>query len=253
MSSVACPNMRSNVQGDDDLRVARRESIIDDRIVVLKVGCTPTTDFAVHEAILREYSLFFRTALDRRWREGHSRTVELPDDDAEVVSAYIDWLYFRRIASKPISPPELPMDDGEYQLLAQLYAFGDKVQADSFCDNVLDAMVQKTDDIATDGTRTFPSHSAIMTLYNGTPPGSPARRFVVDMYAEYGATKWIPSESEFNHADFLTDLVRALLKEQQTTSVHKQPNFPRRRKWHKHADAAEFLQPATSRERVRLD
>ena len=153
-----------------------------------------------------------------------------------------------------MSPPELPMDDGEYQLLAQLYAFGDKVQADSFCDNVLDAMVQKTDDVAVDGTRTFPSHSAIMTLYNGTPPGSPARRFVVDMYAEYGADKWVPSEAEFNHADFLTDLVRALLDKRQTSSVpHKQCNFPRRRKWHKDADAAEFLQPAMSRELLRLE
>lgn len=220
-------------------------SKIDSRIVVLKVASAPIKDFAVHEAILREHSLFFRTALDQKWREGHSRTVELPDDDAEVVSAYIDWLYFRKIASKPVSPPELPMDDGEYQLLAQLYAFGDKVQADSFCDSVLDAMVQKTDDVAADGTRTFPSHSAIMTLYNGTAQGSPARRFVVEMYAEYGAGKWIPLESEFSHADFLTDLVRALLQKRQTSSVHKQLNFPRRRAWHKTADAAEFLQPAT--------
>ncbi|KAK4619511.1 hypothetical protein CLAFUW4_11456 [Fulvia fulva] len=245
----SCPRtMQSSIHDEDELRVVRRESILDNRIVVLKVGSAPTKDFTVHEAILREHSHFFRSALDKRWREGRSRIVELPDDDAEVVSAYVDWLYFRKIASKPISPPELPMDDGEYQLLAQLYVFGDKVQADAFCDSVLDAMAQKTDDVATDGTRTFPSHSAIMALYNGTPMGSPGRRFVVDMYAEYGAQSWIPSESEFNHAEFLTDLVRALLDKRQTSSVHKQSNFPRRRKWHKNTDAAEFLQPATSRE-----
>ncbi|KAK4495737.1 hypothetical protein PRZ48_013005 [Zasmidium cellare] len=227
--------------------------IIDDRIVTLNVGPGPTTtDFAVHEAILREHSPFFRTALDKKWREGRSRIIELPYDDADVVAAYVDWLYFKRIASKPVSPPELPIDDGEYQFLARMYAFGEKVQADSFCDNVIDAMAQKTDDVAADGTRTFPSHSAIMALYNGTPTDSPARQFVIDMYAEFGAEKWVPKEAEFNNLEFLTDLARALLDRSQASSLHKQSNYPRRRKWYKNGDSAEFLQPATSRERIRI-
>lgn len=144
------------------------------------------------------------------------------------------------------------MDDGEYHFLARMYAFGEKVQADAFCDNIIDAMAQKTDDVATDGTRTFPSHSAIMVLYNGTPLDSPARQFCVDMYAEFGAEKWIPKESEFNHNEFLTDLTRALLDRSQATSVHKQSNYPRRRRWHKNSDNAEFLQPVASRERARI-
>ncbi|KAM3421413.1 hypothetical protein BST61_g1807 [Cercospora zeina] len=235
---------------DSDLRVSRGESMIDDRVVTLKVGCAPTKDFSVHEAILREHSPFFRTALDSRWREGLSRIVELPEDSAEIVSAWIQWLYFRRIPTKPISPPELPMDDGEYELLARMYAFGEKVQADSFCDDCVTAMVLKTDEIAECGTRIFPGHSAIMILYNNTPPGCPARKFVVDMYVEYGLDAWIPKEVEYNHPEFLADLVHAFMANRAEGLPHKQTNYPRRRRWHKQERSREFLRPVGSSDRV---
>lgn len=225
--------------------------MIDDRIVTLKVGSAPTKDFSVHEAMLREHSKFFRSALDNdRWREGRSRIVELPEDTAEVVTAYVDWLYFRRIASIPVSPPDLPMDDGEYQLLARMYAFGEKVQSDFFCDDCLTAMVLKTDEVAEDGTRTFPSHSAIMILYNNTPPDCPARKFVVDMYHEFAMDAWIPKEIELSHPEFLADLVHAFMSNRAAGPPHKQTNYPRRRLWHKQERSREFLQPARSSERV---
>lgn len=222
-----------------------RGSTIDNRIVLLRVGDNPPQEFSVHEGVLREHSAFFRAALDKKWREGHSRQIDLPSDESDVVAAFVDWLYFRRIASKPVSPPELPMDDGEYHFLAGMYAFGDKVQANGFCDDVISAMAMKTDDVAEDGTRTFPGHSAIMKLYNGTPPGSPARRFVVDMYAEFGMNQWIPKEPELNHPEFLTDLVYAFL-ERKRTSSHKVLNYPRRQKWHRRD--GEFLRPASPRQ-----
>ncbi|CAK4030495.1 hypothetical protein DOTSEDRAFT_74030 [Lecanosticta acicola] len=205
-------------------------------------------DFAVHEAILREHSPFFRTALDQKWREGRSKHIDLPRDDGDVVGAYLDWLYFKKIACKPISPPELPLDDGEYHFLARLYAFGEKIQADAFCDDIIDAMAFKTDDVADDGTRTFPSHTAIMALYDGTPTSSPARRFVVEMYVTFGAEHWVPDESEYNHPDFVMDLVHAFLKRNHTGSIHRQQNYLRRHQWHKHARSQELLRPASSTE-----
>ncbi|USW55517.1 Putative BTB/POZ domain-containing protein [Septoria linicola] len=229
---------------DSDLRVSTRTNTIDDRIVTLKVGPAPTTDFSVHEGILTEHSTFFRSALDNRWREGRSRVVEMPEDSADVATAFVEWLYFRRIASKPVFPPLLPMDDGEYAFLARLYAFGEKVQADPFCDDCLTAMVLKTDEVAEDGTRTFPSHSAITTLYNSTPGDSPARRFVVDMYVDFGMNAWIPREPDVNHPEFLADLVHAFMANRPDGPQHKQTNYHRRRKWHKRERSREFLQPA---------
>lgn len=223
--------------------------------MTLRAGIDPSTDFAVHEAILREHSPFFRTALDNKWREGRSRQINLPQDSSEVVAAYVHWLYFQEIASKPTSPPSLPIDDGEYQFLAMLYVFGEKVQADAFCDDILDAMASKTDDFADDGTRTFPSHAAIMTLYNGTPPQSPARRFAVEMYATFGTEHWIPEEADCNHAEFMTDLVRVFLSRSPSNSAHQQLNFSRRYEWHKQSGVEasrteEFLRPADSVESI---
>jgi hypothetical protein len=215
--------------------------------VILRVGTgSASQEFAVHEAVLRKDSPFFRKALEKNWREGETRRVELPHDDSEVVAAYVDWLYFGKVASKPLAPPALPLDDGEYHFLARLYSFGDKVQADTFCDSALDAMVAKTDDVADDGTRTFPSHSAVMALYNGTPSDSPARRFVVDMYLDFGAEKWIPEDSECNHVKFLTDLSRAFLARSAGLPRQRQKNYPHRCRWHKMLDCDEFLLRAES-------
>ncbi|KAF7187847.1 hypothetical protein HII31_10747 [Pseudocercospora fuligena] len=225
--------------------------MIDDRIVTIRVAnnsnCS-SRDFSIHEAILSEHSPYFRAALDDKWRES-SRIMELPFDEVDVVAAYIHWLYFKRVASKPISPPELPMDDGEYLTLARLYCFGEKVQDDAFCDDVMTAMTLKTDDIAEDGTRTFPSHSAVMALYNGTTNHSVARQFMVDMYCEFGMDQWIPKEAELNHPEFLADLVHAFLGQKSTVS-HKQPNYPRRRTWHKRRQTQENVRLSSSNERL---
>ncbi|CZT16072.1 uncharacterized protein RCC_01912 [Ramularia collo-cygni] len=237
--------------GRKQLRVSRRLDMIDDRIVKIRAGPEGTAkEFSVHEAILRESSPFFRTALDKKWREGRSRRIDLPQDDGEVVAAFLDWSYFKIIASRPVSPPELPMDDGEFDFLARLYCFAEKVLVPSFADDVIDAMALKTDDVAKDGTRTFPSHSAITLLYTGTPSGSPARRFVCDMYCEFGISAWIPKESGLNHPEFLQDLVRAALGDHPRRSTNKHSNYPRRRKWHKCGPAEEFLQLAPLGERA---
>ena len=223
--------------------------MIDDRIVTLRIGREPSRSISAHEAVLTEQSLFFRTALSKKWREGGSREIELPHDDYDVVAAYVDWLYFGKIASKPIAPPELPIDDGEYDFLARLYSFGEKIQADLFCNTVVDAMTLKTDVLAADGTRTFPSHAAIAALYSGTPNDSPARRFLVDMYVEFGTEKWIPDEADLNHVEFLTDLTRALLVKSKKSISQTQSNYPRRHRWHKGNSGSEFLQPVRSMEK----
>lgn len=226
-------------------------SLIDDRIVTIRAGPEGSArEFSVHEAVLRDHSPFFRSALDKRWREGRSRHINLPEDDGDVVAAFLDWSYFKIIASKPVSAPALPMDDGEFDLLARLYCFAEKTHCDAFADDIIDAMALKTDDVANDGTRTFPSYSAIMILYNGTPPGSPARRFVCDMYCEFGISNWIPKESGLNHPEFLQDLVRAALGKNPRRSIHKHSNYPRRRKWHKSGPREEFLQLARPGEQI---
>lgn len=142
------------------------------------------------------------------------------------------------------------MDDGEFDFLARLYCFAEKVMVPAFSDDVIDAMALKTDDVANDGTRTFPSHTAITILYTGTPAGSPARRFVCDMYCEFGISGWIPKEAGLNHPDFLQDLVRASLGRNPRRSIHKHSNYPRRRKWHKCGQVEEFLQMPRANERI---
>jgi hypothetical protein len=49
----------------------------------------------------------------------------------------------------------------------------------------------------------------INTIYSGTVTSSPARRLIVDLYAEHSAASWF-NEDEYN-SEFLLDLKKELL------------------------------------------
>lgn len=93
-------------------------------IITLKPG-EGHDAITIHEDILRDHSPFFKAALDKKWLDGATREIKLPDDTAEVVAAYVDWLYSRRLEL------DVPKDtkgrpEPESELVARLYCFGEK-------------------------------------------------------------------------------------------------------------------------------
>lgn len=146
----------------------------------------------------------------KKWLEGQSRILELPEDKPTTVGGYLEWLYSRSIQV------ENPKKRGvhEYRHLTGLYVFGEKIQDDDFCDAVMQAMAKECDRHDEDGDCTgwVPSNREIRTLYDGTLAGSPARRFVVDVHVACGDVDWL-KEDEFEvlPREFLLELARALL------------------------------------------
>ena len=150
--------------------------------------------------------------MKEEWKEGQDRTIALPDDSADVVSLHVDWVYSNRILSRTSSPSN-ENDSGEIQLLVHAFVFGEKIQDGRFKDALIDAMIKSTLHRDKDGMRWFPGVSTVNIAYEGTPPGSPLRRLMIDLWARNGGEKWARSGLD---SAFLIDLVGELFVNQKS-------------------------------------
>ncbi|KAK5764197.1 hypothetical protein LTS12_005648 [Elasticomyces elasticus] len=176
--------------------------------------------FHVHDQILRSGSAFFKTALSKEWKEGKTRVVLLPDDAASLVDRYVQWLYTGKVG--------VTLDNGktDYATLAGLYCLGEKLMHDAFQDRIVDALVSGTREPNNNAghptTCSFPMKDVVDDIYKGTPKGSPARRFMVDMHVMQGTSGWIDVErpESVNH-EFAVDLAFAMMQERAVTGETK--------------------------------
>ncbi|KAK0250423.1 hypothetical protein LTS09_014427 [Friedmanniomyces endolithicus] len=163
--------------------------------VEVVVGAEKRT-FHVHETLLRSRSAFFEAALSKEWKEGQARKVELLDDDVRAFEGYSRWLYTGKLA---VVKSDQRTD---YELLAMLCGFGEKIIDHRFQNCVLDAIVAGTRinvPKATGGVhKEFPGQNTVDRVYKATPKGSPARRLVLDMYTLKGNENWIRPGEKFN-------------------------------------------------------
>lgn len=168
-------------------------------------------ELIVHETLLSERSDFFSAALKKEWEEGQQRRIPLPDDNPQVVSLYLHWLYYNKLFCRP--PDEQSVEDGnEQSLLISLFVFGEKIQDGQLKDAVIDAIILSTNTPDKNGNRWYPT-GAVNAAYKGTPANSPLRTLLVDMYVQHGTSKWIHNTT---NTDFLLDVSRALLDTQRT-------------------------------------
>ncbi|KAK5739077.1 hypothetical protein LTR17_005597 [Elasticomyces elasticus] len=166
--------------------------------------------FYVHEKLLRARSAFFEAALNKEWKEGQDKKVELPEDDASTFGRYIHYLYSGKLA---VTQEGTTGND----LLAWLYVLGEKLIDPAFQDRVIDAIIAGTREGVADDKgvfqRWYPVTEVVDTIYKATPKDSPARRLMVDMHVLKGKATWIETEQpECNNLEFLVDLAVAMFE-----------------------------------------
>lgn len=180
--------------------------------MVIKAGSDgDTQDFHAHEDVIKEKSDFFKAAFDRKWREGQSRELELPEDEPSTVSGYLEWLYSGQVKTK--RQQDLSLDDriDQDDHLSKMYVFGEKVQDNAFCDAIMHNIARDCDEDCDDG-RWVLGDAAIRTLYDGTLGGSPVRRFLVDLHVARGSLDWVNADTSTYHGEFLHDLTKAMFR-----------------------------------------
>jgi hypothetical protein len=122
--------------------------------------------FNVHESLLVTYSEFFRAALQGGFKEAHEKTVELEDEDSDIIELFVHWLYYQRFPDKNKGDDDDLLakwtlnENEDYQKidkLTQLYVFGDKYQVSKLqrdvIDEVFDIYVHQRNDIPLPGNK----------------------------------------------------------------------------------------------------
>jgi hypothetical protein len=154
--------------------------------------------------LLCNSSKFFQTATKPQWEEfrGESRTIHVESEPA-VFRAYVQWLHLGTIPySSSVS------DVRDYPFLAKLYVLGEELMDIKFKNDILDTIIVES----TTGA-SFPIGQSTQIIYDGTPVGSPARRFLVDSCANHAHVHDTWNDG-FNHCpkEFLVDVMKAMVR-----------------------------------------
>ncbi|KAJ8118643.1 hypothetical protein OPT61_g394 [Boeremia exigua] len=67
-------------------------------IVTVEVGFQ-LTPYKIHNALLIEHALYFRKALNGKWKEGEENKVRLDDVEDSDFEWFIKWLYTQLVPS----------------------------------------------------------------------------------------------------------------------------------------------------------
>jgi hypothetical protein len=77
--------------------------------------------YPIHESVVCKTSTFFDNAMKPEWASARPdpRRVDLSDEEPDIFSIYIHWLYFKTIPS--VVTEVEPARNPEYELLAKCY------------------------------------------------------------------------------------------------------------------------------------
>lgn len=81
--------------------------------------------YHVHEDLLFAASPVFKIALSGRFVESNTRSMELPDDDVEIMEPMLQWLYTKQFKHRDAAPSEASSSAYFFEL-AKLNTVADK-------------------------------------------------------------------------------------------------------------------------------
>jgi hypothetical protein len=186
-----------------------------DNLVTLDVGPNHHK-IIVHKHSITRTSGFFSAALGKKWIEGQTRTIELPEEIPEHMEYYCEYLYSGELPTKDFSHRESGdnMEAG-FELLANLYVLGERRMDAKLRNAIIHEMLcVQTLPVRIPAAFGFnnscvPPTTAVNIIYQGTREGPPARRLMVDMVIAHGRKAWHSSTVD---PAFSFDVMEGFLK-----------------------------------------
>ena len=166
--------------------------------------------FYVHERCFRGRSELLDAAIKKASIDNarHQRIVTLPNDDPEAFNGYLHWLYSGKFV------PQLPEVEYRYVYLFKLHSFAEKYKDRAFQDEVVDQIVYESR-----SSRLYPHRNFVNTVYQETPPESPARRLLVNMTIVYGWVGWFTGPPTDHPIAYLQDVIKAFMQSARDNSL----------------------------------
>ncbi|KAH6872645.1 hypothetical protein BKA58DRAFT_382391 [Alternaria rosae] len=133
-----------------------------------------------HEAVIRRSSKFFDNPMKEEWAASRleARTISIVDKDPTIFKIYLHWLYLKTFPI--VTTKSTGGFNHETGMLGKSYVVGEMLMDTALKNAVLIAFRDAP------LNRPFykplrPGFSIVKTIYDGTPEGSPGRRFMVDV------------------------------------------------------------------------
>ena len=171
--------------------------------------------FDIHEFLITIRSPFFKEALSGKWKEAAERMVKLPEDDPATFKLYVHLLYTCVLAIVPDPVPQHYNGHLEHIALVSLYVLAEKLQDTRTRNSVLEATLQASRLLRSDGKIYDPGLRSIGILYAGTMAGSPMRRLLVDIYTARAKSQMLNKPGDQWPSDFMRELALSLLDKRQ--------------------------------------
>lgn len=99
---------------------------------------------------------------------------------------------------------------GDFSELINLFLLGEHVNDTEFQDDVMDALLARYGEGQANGKPYLPTDYTLSKANEHTPPGSPLRKFIVDVHVW---AKSVRPNGERSHEQFLEDLRSAMMKQ----------------------------------------
>lgn len=187
-----------------------------DNTVTLLVG-PEKRKLLAHAHYLTKSSEFFKAALNKEWKEGQTRVVELPEENIVTTTHYLEFVYEGRFCSsalKDYKEDQVTTEDSYFEL-CQLYTFGERVCDASLRNSTIHEMIRLISLRDDDGGYWAPDWNSAAEAYQGTTAGSPIRRFVVDVLIAYGRSDWLDDLCTEECAELLVDALKEFTRRAQ--------------------------------------
>ncbi|GAB7333364.1 hypothetical protein MBLNU13_g04980t1 [Cladosporium sp. NU13] len=97
-------------------------------LVTLLIG-HDEQELVVYGHLMARTSEFFEAALKKEWKEGQTCAIKLPEEDTKTTMHYLDFVCGQGLPTREIKVyGDIDEEDREeYLVLAELYAFGERV------------------------------------------------------------------------------------------------------------------------------
>lgn len=175
--------------------------------------------FIVHKAVIANRAPKLLGTLE----SGAQSTIALPDVEPQVFSLYLQYLYTRRLPSKPNNAqPTVAEHTAEITLLCRLFVLSKSVGDDQAAKDATNAIYAEAHEVPPNNLHVMlPSSVGVDMIYKVTDRPCGTRRLLVDLYIWKAASKWVKDhlgEDPAYPPEFLSDLAVALLEQREDRS-----------------------------------
>lgn len=160
----------------------------DDSIIIeIGTGTTRKT-YPMLASLITTRSKFFQKALSAELKEAQESVVKLPEEDPLTFELYLHYMYHGDFPVATVGADEYGC--AETLQLARLYVFAEQLQDTKTKNATLKAFVAATFKRRVNNRWYSPFAASVRTVYERTPPNSPMRRMLVDLYTAYADEAW---------------------------------------------------------------